>query len=325
MNIPRINKVHGVPSSLTQNSTVPSHIQTPDTLVTIYDFPTFEPLNIVHYPRTHLHLPLRRDILHKAVVHEGDKTRQGTAHTITRREARGSKKKLVPQKGQGRARAGDRSSPIRTTGVKVHGPKHRDFSTRLPRKMYDLAWRTALSWRYRKGELVVVHQIATGRQLPEAKIEIAKTVETFNGTALGSATNPRKGPRTLWILEKDAEENDPFRAALDTWYPKDVVRSVENVDCKNLLEGKRIVIEKKALDSILKIRQRDLRKPIDVAKRRELATIGAEAMAKAVAETKAIAETLRKTTEEDKKRLEAAVAATASGEATAESLAVKEL
>lgn len=36
------------------------------------------------------------------------------------------------------------------------GPKPRDFSTKLPRKIYDLAWRTALSYRYRRGQLVVV-------------------------------------------------------------------------------------------------------------------------------------------------------------------------
>lgn len=41
-------------------------------------------------------------------------------------------------------------------GGRAFGPKPRDFSTKLPRKIYDLAWRTALSYRYRRGQLVVM-------------------------------------------------------------------------------------------------------------------------------------------------------------------------
>lgn len=41
-------------------------------------------------------------------------------------------------------------------GAVAFGPKPRDFSTKLPRKIYDLAWRTALSYRYRRGQLVVM-------------------------------------------------------------------------------------------------------------------------------------------------------------------------
>ena len=54
-----------------------------DVLTTIYNFPTMEPLRFETYPANHLHLPLRKDILHRAVVFEGDATRQGTASTKT--------------------------------------------------------------------------------------------------------------------------------------------------------------------------------------------------------------------------------------------------
>merc|ERR1712098_950551 len=46
-------------------------------------------------------------------------------------------------------------SPMLKGGGKSFGPHPRDFATGLPRKMYDLAWRTALSWRYRRGELII--------------------------------------------------------------------------------------------------------------------------------------------------------------------------
>ena len=50
---------------------------------------------------------------------------------------------------------------LRGGGV-AFGPHPRDFSTKLPHKIYDLAWRTALSYRYRKGELVVVQKFEDG-------------------------------------------------------------------------------------------------------------------------------------------------------------------
>src|SRR5947209_7237437 len=125
-------------------------------LTTIYSWPTLEPLRFEQYSSKHLYLPLRRDILHRAVIYEGDMTRQGTASTKWRKDVHGSNRKVLPQKGSGRARAGDKKSPIRRGGGVAFGPHPRDFSTGLQRKVYDLAWRTALSYRYRKGELIIL-------------------------------------------------------------------------------------------------------------------------------------------------------------------------
>ena len=123
---------------------------------TLHDFPSFEPTSFVSYPSTHLLMPLRKDILHRAVIYEGDMTRQGTASTKYRSEVHGSNRKIRPQKGTGSARLGDKKSPMLKGGGVAFGPKPRDFSTELPRKIYDQAWRTALSYRYRKGELILV-------------------------------------------------------------------------------------------------------------------------------------------------------------------------
>ncbi|TVY57022.1 54S ribosomal protein yml6, partial [Lachnellula suecica] len=143
------------PSSLHNASDTPTEFSPPTVLTTIFSFPTMEPLRTASYSSKHLYLPLRRDILHRAVVFEGDGTRQGTASTKTRFTVHGSHAKIRPQKGSGRARLGTKQSPMLKGGGKSFGPHPRDFSTELPRKMYDLAWRTALSWRYRKGDLIV--------------------------------------------------------------------------------------------------------------------------------------------------------------------------
>ncbi|MCO5566178.1 hypothetical protein L7F22_019854 [Adiantum nelumboides] len=101
----------------------------------------------------------RRDILHSAVVYYLDGLRQGTASTKTRGEVAFSGKKILPQKGTGKARRGTRGSPLLRKGGVAHGPKPRDFSTKLNRRVRELALRSALSLRWRMGDLHVVKNL----------------------------------------------------------------------------------------------------------------------------------------------------------------------
>ncbi|KAI9779702.1 MAG: 54S ribosomal protein, mitochondrial [Geoglossum umbratile] len=204
-----------------------------------------EPLRFEYYPANHLHLPLRRDILHRAVVYEGDATRQGTASTKWRSDVHGSNRKVRPQKGTGKARLGDKKSPMLRGGGVAFGPKPRDFSTELPRKMYDLAWRTALSYRYRKGELVVVED---GVEIDYPKTRFVKDIFALNRWG-----NP--DGRSLVITE--SFRPNLFRALRHAGEDGRVLMERE-VDVKDLLEMGRIIIEKGALDTILKDHQSDL-------------------------------------------------------------------
>ena len=103
--------------------------------------------------------PIRRDILHLCVVHHLDSLRQGTASTKTRSEVRGSGRKVRPQKGSGKARLGDGQSPMLRGGGIAFGPKPRDFSTKLPRKVIEMGMRVALSARVKEGALGVVETL----------------------------------------------------------------------------------------------------------------------------------------------------------------------
>ncbi|KAJ3842586.1 ribosomal protein L4 [Lentinula raphanica] len=94
---------------------------------------------------TVFHHPIRRDILHLCINHYRDSLRQGSANTKTRGEVRGSGRKIRPQKGSGRARLGDAQSPMLRGGGVAFGPKPRDFSTKLPRKVVQMGMRVALS------------------------------------------------------------------------------------------------------------------------------------------------------------------------------------
>jgi large subunit ribosomal protein L4 len=244
-------------------SHLPAHIAQPTVLTTLYSFPTLEPLEFVHYPSTHLLLPLRRDLLHRAIVYEGDKHRHGTASTKWRSEVHGSGRKLRPQKGTGKARLGDKKSPMLRGGGVAFGPKPRDFSTGLNKKIYDLAWRTALSYRFRRGELVVVDKVAVSdEQVRNAFVEYKKSVRkivphyvrhVFDTLAWGNA-NKRSFVVTL-LPSENVEMALKERGEIGR------LRTVDEVDVKNLLEMGRLVVEKEALDFMLYEHQSDLVRP----------------------------------------------------------------
>ncbi|RMZ70425.1 50S ribosomal L4 [Pyrenophora seminiperda CCB06] len=214
-------------------------------LATIHQFPSLEPLRFEQYPANHLHLPTRRDILHRAVVYEGDAERLGTASTLTRHEVRGSRKKIRPQKGSGRARLGDRMSPMLRGGGVAFGPKPRDFSTELPKKVYDLAFRTALSYRFRKGELVIVDN-AMELESPSTKLlaDIFKYHEKLRGRGRSLMVTLEERP----LLEQALVDMDRRKQAI-LW---------NQVDVKNLLELSRVIIERDALHNILLSHEEDI-------------------------------------------------------------------
>ncbi|OLN84953.1 54S ribosomal protein yml6, mitochondrial [Colletotrichum chlorophyti] len=233
--------------------------------VTIHAFPTLEPRSVESYSTKHLYLPLRRDLLHLAVVYEGDATRQGTASTKTRWEVRGSHRKLHPQKGTGRARAGTKQSPIRRGGGVSHGPKPRDFSTQLNRKVYDVAWRTALSYRYRRGQLVVCED-GMELPLPADFHELAK-----NGFVGPQIADEYRRKWMLQVLEANQWGKAHGRTLFITdgkkeklWETMEVAGDqgrcleVEDVDVKDLLEEGRVVVERAALKEMLEAHQSDL-------------------------------------------------------------------
>jgi len=109
--------------------------------------------------------PVDRTLLHAAVNMQRASFRQGTSSTKGRGEVAGSGKKPWKQKHTGRARSGSVRSPIWRHGGIVFGPKPRDYSYRMPRKMYRSALRSALSSRASAGDVMILSSIS----LPEQK------------------------------------------------------------------------------------------------------------------------------------------------------------
>jgi large subunit ribosomal protein L4 len=84
--------------------------------------------------------------------------RAGTASTLSKGEVAGSTKKPWRQKGTGRARAGLRQSPVWRGGGVAFGPKPRDFSQKINRKVQQLAFTRALSDKLASGAVTVIEK-----------------------------------------------------------------------------------------------------------------------------------------------------------------------
>jgi len=99
---------------------------------------------------------IREDILHQVVRGQLAISRSGSASAKNRSMVKASKKKLWRQKGTGRARVGASSSPIRRGGGVAFGPRPRDYSFKINKKVKKAALRMALADKFKAGQLLVV-------------------------------------------------------------------------------------------------------------------------------------------------------------------------
>ncbi len=124
-----------------------------------------KPVGEVDLPDTVFGVKVNEALVHQVVVAQLAGRRQGTASTKTKAEVRGGGRKPFKQKGTGRARQGSSRSPLLVGGGAAHGPKPRDYTQKVPRKVARGALRSALSDRLASKHLVVIDTL----KLKEAK------------------------------------------------------------------------------------------------------------------------------------------------------------
>jgi large subunit ribosomal protein L4 len=110
----------------------------------------------VALPETLFDGTVNEGLLHRAVITYLSNQRQGTSNTLTRSEVSGGNQKPWRQKGTGRARQGSTRAPHWRHGGIAHGPHPRSYRLGIPKKMRQLAKKSALNARAREGALVVV-------------------------------------------------------------------------------------------------------------------------------------------------------------------------
>jgi len=134
-------------------------------------------------------LPFNEAVVWYAINNELANKRQGNASTKGRAEVKGSNARPYRQKGTGRARRGDKKSPILVGGGTIFGPKPRDFSYAMPKKAKRAALKTILSLKAQSDMIKIIEDFS---------VESGKTKDL--ATLL---KNFDPGLRTVLILKDD--------------------------------------------------------------------------------------------------------------------------
>jgi len=122
--------------------------------------------------------------VHDTVVAFMAGRRSGTASAKTMGEVNGTGKKPWRQKGTGRARAGSFASPLWRGGGVVHGPKPRDFSKKVNKKVSKLSLRKALSERIKAGDVLVVDDLKLAAPKTKEFVSVLRGLGVDGGTTL---------------------------------------------------------------------------------------------------------------------------------------------
>lgn len=103
--------------------------------------------------------------------------RQGTHKSKERSEISGSTRKIGRQKGGGGARRGDLNSPVLVGGARVFGPKPRDYYFKLNKKVKALARKSALSYKAKNNEIMIVEDFAFEAPKTKDFVEMTKNLK----------------------------------------------------------------------------------------------------------------------------------------------------
>ena len=135
---------------------------------------------------------VNKSVLHDSVVNYLANQRQGTQSTKTRTEVAGGGKKPFRQKGTGRARQGSIRSPQWTHGGIALGPKPRDYSYSINKKVKRLAICSALSAKAAEGKLVIVNDYAIADYSTKAVVKMLKNIGVSGKTLMVQAVADEK-------------------------------------------------------------------------------------------------------------------------------------
>ena len=134
-------------------------------------------------------LPVNEDVIWYAINNELANKRQGNASTKDRGEVHGSNAKPYKQKGTGRARRGDKKSPLLVGGGVIFGPKPRDYSYSMPKKAKRLAIKSILSLKVQNDALKIIEDFS---------VDSGKTKDLIG--ILRNFDPEKQGQRTVMVL-----------------------------------------------------------------------------------------------------------------------------
>lgn len=191
-----------------------------------------EKVSTAELPAAIFEAPIKTDLMHQALVRQQANARLGTHKTKTRGEVSGGGRKPWRQKGTGRARQGSIRAAQWVGGGKIHTPRPRDYSLRMPRKMRRAALRSALSAKAAQAEIVVID---------------ALTMEAPKTKVLTDVLNALVGPASVLIL---MAENDAVIELSARNIPQAKLLDARYLNVRDLMGFERLILPLGALDTI---------------------------------------------------------------------------
>jgi large subunit ribosomal protein L4 len=128
--------------------------------------------------------PVNTHLMHQALVRQLSNARLGTHKTKTRGEVDGGGRKPFRQKGTGRARQGSTRAPQWIGGGTVFGPTPRKYVKQLPKKMFHVALRSALTAKAAAGQIVVVDNVDVTEAKTKVIVGMLKALELNDNNVL---------------------------------------------------------------------------------------------------------------------------------------------
>ncbi len=159
--------------------------------------------------------------------------RQGNAKSKELSEISGSTRKLGRQKGGGGARHGDINSPLLRGGGRVFGPKPRDYSFKLNKKVKELARKSALSCKAQENAILVVEDFSFDAPKTKEFVNIAKNLKVDGKKLLLVLPNANKN---VYLSARNLQRAEVIEA--------------EKVNTYKVLNADVLIITEKSLDVV---------------------------------------------------------------------------
>ena len=159
--------------------------------------------------------------------------RQGTAKSKERSEISGSTRKLGRQKGGGGARRGDINSPLLVGGARVFGPKPRNYSFKLNKKVKALARKSALSYKAQENSIVMLEDFTFEAPKTKEFLSVLKNLKI-------------EGKKVLFVLPES--NKNVYLSARNLQRAEVILAS--NVNSYKVLNADVVVITEKSLETI---------------------------------------------------------------------------
>ena len=156
--------------------------------------------------------------------------RQGTHKAKERAEIVGSTRKIKRQKGTGTARAGSIKSPIFRGGGRIFGPRPRNYSFKLNKKVKQLARKSALSYKAQDGQITVVESF--NFEAPKTK----NYISLLSSLALSDE-------KSLMVLH--APENNIHLSARNLAHAK--VTTADKLSTYEILDARHLIVSEEAV------------------------------------------------------------------------------